>query len=47
MMVVVVFFFTGDPVIDYGPDCDRATPFYDATLVLGLRVREPLTHEGV
>jgi hypothetical protein len=36
-----------EPFIDYGPDCNRATPFYDATLVLGRRVRELLSREGV
>ena len=36
-----------EPFIDYGPDCDRATTLYDATLVLGHRARELLSREGV
>lgn len=36
-----------EPLIDYGPDFNRFTPFYDATIVLGRRARELLSREGV
>lgn len=36
-----------EPFIDYGPDCNRSAPFYDATIVLGCRARELLSREGV
>jgi hypothetical protein len=36
-----------EPFIDYGPDCNRSAPFYDATIVLGHRARELLSREGV
>jgi hypothetical protein len=36
-----------EPFIDYGPDCNRSAPFYDATIVLGRRARELLSREGV
>lgn len=36
-----------EPFINYGPDCNRATPFYDAALALGRRARELLSPEGV
>ena len=29
-----------EPFIDYGPDHNRETPFYDATIALECRVRE-------
>jgi hypothetical protein len=53
-MVVVIFLLPQvtrwfEPFINYGPghDCNRATPFYDATLILGRRARELLSREGV
>lgn len=36
-----------EPFIDYGPDCNRSAPFYDATIALGRRARELLSREGV
>jgi hypothetical protein len=36
-----------EPFIDYGPDCNRSAPFYDATIVLGRRARELLSREGI
>lgn len=36
-----------EPFIDYGPDCNRSAPFYDATIALGHRARELLSREGV
>jgi hypothetical protein len=32
-----------EPFIDYGADSNRKTPFYDATIALGYRVRELLS----
>jgi hypothetical protein len=36
-----------EPFVDYGPDCNRSAPFYDATFVLGRRTRELLSRKGV
>jgi hypothetical protein len=36
-----------EPFIEYGPDCSRSAPFYDATIVLGRRARDLLSREGV
>jgi hypothetical protein len=36
-----------EPSIDYGPDCNRSAPFYDATIVLGRRACELLSGKGV
>lgn len=36
-----------EPFIDYGPDCNRSAPFYDATIVLERRARELLSRKGV
>jgi hypothetical protein len=36
-----------EPFIDYGPDCNRATPLYDATIALERRSRELLSRRGV
>lgn len=51
MMVDMVFLLQVtrwfEPSIDYGPDCNRSAPFYDATIALGRRARELLTREGV
>ena len=35
-----------EPFIDYGPDYNRATPLYDATIAVGCRARELLSREG-
>jgi hypothetical protein len=35
-----------EPFIDYGPDSDRFTPLYDATIALGRRARELLSRSG-
>ena len=35
-----------EPFIDYGPDCNRATPLYDATIALERRARELLSRRG-
>ncbi|KAI9456854.1 hypothetical protein BJY52DRAFT_1275024 [Lactarius psammicola] len=35
-----------EPFIDYGPDYDRATPLYDATIALGRHARELLSRRG-
>jgi len=36
-----------EPFIDYGPDYNRETPFYDATIALGCRVRELFSRRDV
>jgi hypothetical protein len=35
-----------EPFIDYGPDYNRTTPLYDATIALMCRARELLTRRG-
>jgi hypothetical protein len=35
-----------EPFIDYGPDYNRATPFYDATIALGRHARELYSRRG-
>jgi len=36
-----------EPFIDYGPECNRSAPLYDATIVLVRRARELLSREGL
>ncbi|KAI0245794.1 hypothetical protein BJV78DRAFT_248827 [Lactifluus subvellereus] len=35
-----------EPFVDYGPDYNRATPLYDATIAVGCRARELFSREG-
>ena len=35
-----------EPFIDYGPDCNRATPLHDATIALRHRAYELLSRRG-
>lgn len=36
-----------EPFVDFGLDCNRSAPFYDATIVLVRRARELLSRKGV